>query len=173
MHTIPTVNLWDCEISLSSKLLNFLCVKLDDPNSSLLYQFTLNPFFGLLLFISRLSGCDLTKKSCESLSSILSSQPCSLRVLDLSDNNLQDSGVEILSAGVRSPYCKLETLRSGLNRSHSVSFSICITLLNELLTLIELSDILFSLASPSQTKTAVCSSRCSGRGGAICCDRLG
>uniref|UniRef100_A0AAZ1XCU8 B30.2/SPRY domain-containing protein n=1 Tax=Oreochromis aureus TaxID=47969 RepID=A0AAZ1XCU8_OREAU len=47
---------------------------------------------------------------CESLSSILSSQPCSLRVLDLSDNNLQDSGVEILSAGVRSPYCKLETL---------------------------------------------------------------
>uniref|UniRef100_A0A3Q4I6L8 NACHT LRR and PYD domain-containing protein n=1 Tax=Neolamprologus brichardi TaxID=32507 RepID=A0A3Q4I6L8_NEOBR len=59
----------------------------------------------------QLNCCNLTKKSCESLSSILSSQPCSLRVLDLSYNNLQDSGVDILSAGVRSPYCKLETLR--------------------------------------------------------------
>uniref|UniRef100_A0A3Q3BSD5 Uncharacterized protein n=1 Tax=Haplochromis burtoni TaxID=8153 RepID=A0A3Q3BSD5_HAPBU len=47
----------------------------------ILYQFTLNPFFGLLLFISRLIGCNLTKKSCESLSSILSSRPCSLRVI--------------------------------------------------------------------------------------------
>uniref|UniRef100_A0A3P9DTH0 NACHT domain-containing protein n=1 Tax=Maylandia zebra TaxID=106582 RepID=A0A3P9DTH0_9CICH len=74
----------------------------------------------LLLFISRLIGCNLTKKSCESLSSILSSQPCSLRVLDLSDNNLHDSGVDVLSAGVRSPYCKLKTLRSGLNHFHSV-----------------------------------------------------
>uniref|UniRef100_A0A3Q4I6M5 SPRY-associated domain-containing protein n=1 Tax=Neolamprologus brichardi TaxID=32507 RepID=A0A3Q4I6M5_NEOBR len=66
--------------------------------------------FGVLRDQVKLNCCNLTKKSCESLSSILSSQPCSLRVLDLSYNNLQDSGVDILSAGVRSPYCKLETL---------------------------------------------------------------
>uniref|UniRef100_A0A3P9D528 B30.2/SPRY domain-containing protein n=1 Tax=Maylandia zebra TaxID=106582 RepID=A0A3P9D528_9CICH len=42
-----------------------------------------------------LSGCFLSKRSCEALSSILSSQSCSLRELDLSNNNLQDSGVNL------------------------------------------------------------------------------
>ncbi|KAM9362016.1 protein NLRC3-like isoform 1-T1 [Symphorus nematophorus] len=57
-----------------------------------------------------LSGCGLSERSCEALSSVLSSQSSSLRDLDLSNNNLQDSGVNILSAGVESPHCKLETL---------------------------------------------------------------
>ncbi|KAM9362014.1 NLR family CARD domain-containing protein 3-like isoform 2-T2 [Symphorus nematophorus] len=57
-----------------------------------------------------LSGCGLSERSCEALSSVLSSQSSSLRDLDLSNNDLQDSGVNILSAGVESPHCKLETL---------------------------------------------------------------
>ncbi|XP_074541980.1 protein NLRC3-like [Halichoeres trimaculatus] len=57
-----------------------------------------------------LSNCNLSKKGCEALSSVLSSQS-RLQELDLSNNNLQDSGVELLSIGLKSTQCKLETLR--------------------------------------------------------------
>ncbi|XP_059907367.1 NACHT, LRR and PYD domains-containing protein 12-like isoform X7 [Gadus macrocephalus] len=59
---------------------------------------------------SLLNGCHLSERCCEALASVLSSNSCSLRELDLSTNDLQDSGVKLLSAGLGSPHCTLETL---------------------------------------------------------------
>ncbi|XP_030013383.1 LOW QUALITY PROTEIN: NACHT, LRR and PYD domains-containing protein 4E-like [Sphaeramia orbicularis] len=65
-----------------------------------------------------LSGCNLSERSCEALSSVLRSKSCSLTLLDLSNNDLKDSGVKILSDGLKSPGCRLDTLRlSGCNLS--------------------------------------------------------
>ncbi|XP_029977737.1 NACHT, LRR and PYD domains-containing protein 3-like isoform X5 [Sphaeramia orbicularis] len=59
----------------------------------------------------RLVRCGLSERSCEPLSSVLSSQSSSLRHLDMSHNDLKDSGVKVLSTGLESPNCHLETLR--------------------------------------------------------------
>ncbi|XP_016112134.1 protein NLRC3-like [Sinocyclocheilus grahami] len=60
----------------------------------------------------RLCGCDLTAQSCESLSSALQSSNSVLRELDLnlSNNDLKDSGVKLLSDGLKSTNCQLEIL---------------------------------------------------------------
>uniref|UniRef100_A0A3B4A5Y7 B30.2/SPRY domain-containing protein n=1 Tax=Periophthalmus magnuspinnatus TaxID=409849 RepID=A0A3B4A5Y7_9GOBI len=58
-----------------------------------------------------LNSCNLSERSCEALSSVLSSHSSSLRVLDLSLNDLNDSGLEMLSVGLKSPQCKLNQLR--------------------------------------------------------------
>ncbi|XDV16696.1 hypothetical protein PO909_016292, partial [Leuciscus waleckii] len=56
-----------------------------------------------------LAGCNLTAQDCEYVSSALQSSNSVLRELDLSNNDLQDSGVKLLSDG--SPHCQLEILR--------------------------------------------------------------
>uniref|UniRef100_A0A672MAM0 B30.2/SPRY domain-containing protein n=1 Tax=Sinocyclocheilus grahami TaxID=75366 RepID=A0A672MAM0_SINGR len=57
-----------------------------------------------------LAGCNLTDQCCESLSSSLQSSN-SLRELDLSNNDLQDSGVKLLSDGLKSSHCQLNILK--------------------------------------------------------------
>nr|XP_055060250.1 NACHT, LRR and PYD domains-containing protein 12-like isoform X2 [Misgurnus anguillicaudatus] len=59
---------------------------------------------------ANLIACDLTAECCESLSSALSSNS-HLIELDLSDNKLHDSGVKLISDGLKSPNCKLKILR--------------------------------------------------------------
>ncbi|XP_071028766.1 NLR family CARD domain-containing protein 3-like isoform X2 [Oncorhynchus clarkii lewisi] len=58
-----------------------------------------------------LSACLVTEEGCASLVSALRSNPSHLRELDLRNNDLKDSGVKLLSAGLGNPHCKLETLR--------------------------------------------------------------
>ncbi|KAM6893526.1 protein NLRC3-like, partial [Xenentodon cancila] len=68
-----------------------------------------------------LCGCNLSEEVCADLSSVLSSQSSSLTELDVSNNHLQDSGLEKLCPGLESPHCKLESLRlSGCNLSEEV-----------------------------------------------------
>ncbi|XP_062865960.1 NACHT, LRR and PYD domains-containing protein 3-like isoform X2 [Trichomycterus rosablanca] len=59
---------------------------------------------------AELDDCNLTERSCEVLSSVLSLNSSSLKHLILSNNKLKDSGVKLLSAGLENPHCKLETL---------------------------------------------------------------
>lgn len=68
--------------------------------------------FVFAFIIFRLTDCNLTETSCEDLSSVVSSQSSCLRELDLSNNDLQDSGVKLLCVGVANQHCKLEILRS-------------------------------------------------------------
>ncbi|XP_073722573.1 NLR family CARD domain-containing protein 3-like [Misgurnus anguillicaudatus] len=58
-----------------------------------------------------LADCDLTVKSCKSVASALQSSNSPVRDLDVSNNDLQDSGVKLISDALKSPDCKLHTLR--------------------------------------------------------------
>uniref|UniRef100_A0A3B4C0E5 Uncharacterized protein n=1 Tax=Pygocentrus nattereri TaxID=42514 RepID=A0A3B4C0E5_PYGNA len=61
-----------------------------------------------------LAMCKLSQQSCNILQSVLQTETSSLRELDLSNNDLQDAGVELLSAGLKSSHCKVEKLRLAL-----------------------------------------------------------
>ncbi|KAM3593683.1 uncharacterized protein V6R79_019181 [Siganus canaliculatus] len=59
----------------------------------------------------RLNYCELTESSCSSLASALKKNPSHLRELDLGGNQLQPSGMKLLSALKDSPEYRLKTLR--------------------------------------------------------------
>lgn len=62
------------------------------------------------VFFCRLNGFKLSDKCCELVTCVLQSGN-SPTELDLSYNLLGDSGVQLLSTGLSSPHCKLQTLR--------------------------------------------------------------
>uniref|UniRef100_A0A8C4SUA6 NACHT domain-containing protein n=1 Tax=Erpetoichthys calabaricus TaxID=27687 RepID=A0A8C4SUA6_ERPCA len=78
------------------------------------------------LLLHRLWSCGLTSACCSALSSVLSSPNSQLTELDLSNNNLGDSGGRQLIEGLRSDNCKLW-------RRHCVLLSVCLSSLVSLL----------------------------------------
>ncbi|XP_067341630.1 NLR family CARD domain-containing protein 3-like [Channa argus] len=62
------------------------------------------------LEILRLSLCRLSVISCDSLVSLLNSNPSHLRELDVSGNKVLDKGMKLLSAGLQNPNCRLKIL---------------------------------------------------------------
>ncbi|XP_039514932.1 NLR family CARD domain-containing protein 3-like isoform X2 [Pimephales promelas] len=64
------------------------------------------------LEILRLSCCYMTDEGCSDVTSALKSNPSHLRELDLSGNNLGNTGVKHLCAVLKDSHCKLERLRS-------------------------------------------------------------
>ncbi|XP_026218136.1 NLR family CARD domain-containing protein 3-like [Anabas testudineus] len=82
--------------------------KLQDSGVKLLCDFLKSPHCRLEAL--GLVSCSLSNVSCDFLTSALMSNSSHLKKLDLSENNLQDSGMKQLSDLVERPDCKLETL---------------------------------------------------------------
>ncbi|XP_039507222.1 NACHT, LRR and PYD domains-containing protein 12-like isoform X2 [Pimephales promelas] len=86
----------------------------------------------------RLTRCGITKEACAFLTSALSSKPCQLKKLDLSDNKLWDLGVGLFSGLLANPNCNLEELR--LERCNFTFKSCGLGMDHSRLTALDLSD---------------------------------
>ncbi|XP_052423409.1 NACHT, LRR and PYD domains-containing protein 12-like isoform X1 [Carassius gibelio] len=90
-----------------------------------------------------LAGCGLSGQHCESLSSALQPSNSCLREIDLSNNDLQDSGVRLLSAALKSLHCQLNILRltgCGLSDRHCECLSSVLQSSNSSLIELDLSN---------------------------------
>uniref|UniRef100_A0A3Q3JK74 SPRY-associated domain-containing protein n=1 Tax=Monopterus albus TaxID=43700 RepID=A0A3Q3JK74_MONAL len=112
--------------------LSDIFVKSDYKNNDLT-KLSFSPYF------VRLSGCSLLNRSCKVLASVLSSQSSGLIELNLSYNDLQDSGLMLSSADLESPHCKLEALRlSECNLSYESCDALASVLSNQSSRLVKL-----------------------------------
>nr|XP_061796626.1 NACHT, LRR and PYD domains-containing protein 3-like [Nerophis lumbriciformis] len=119
--TLESLRLWNCNLDKGScdllasvlsspsnlKRLDLRGNNLSDEGVEILSKGLASPNCTLEKLI--LMECDLDKGSCHLLASVLSS-PSNMKHLDLYDNGLSDEGVEILSKGLASPNCTLESL---------------------------------------------------------------
>eukprot|EP00063_Salmo_salar_P063322 XP_014038157.1 PREDICTED: NACHT, LRR and PYD domains-containing protein 12-like isoform X3 [Salmo salar] len=128
LHNIQTLVLAGCKITYESSC-ETLASALQTPNSplreldlsdndlgdrgvKLLCVGLTSPLCNIQTLV--LDRCDLTYRSCETLTSALQTPNSPLRKLDLSHNNdLEDRGVELLCVGLTSPLCNILTLVLG------------------------------------------------------------
>ncbi len=107
----------DFTINLSCNVKTFFFLSHSFVNGAKFIQGCKKPFTGMHMLIIetlcflRLSGCLITREGCGFLASALQSDPSHLIELDLSYNNLGESGVKMLSKLKNDPQCKLSTLK--------------------------------------------------------------